>query len=103
MRIINIIKPNPLHITQFTFRKLPGRIEAGIWQPYWMTGSETSIKLFKEMHITCTASGKRMEVLRDFDKEFPTRYGITRGSTEEDRAPENCPFFINTRDRETIV
>ena len=33
MRIINIIKPNPLHITQFTFRKLPGMIEAGIWQP----------------------------------------------------------------------
>ena len=33
MRIMNIIKPNPLHITQFTFRKLPGKIEASIWRP----------------------------------------------------------------------
>ena len=62
---------------------------------YWMTVYETSIKLFEEMDITCTAFGKRMEILRDFSPHFLTRYSITRGSTEKDRAPENSPFFIN--------
>ena len=84
-------------------KQLIARRVRRVYYLYWMTGSETSIKLFEEMHITCTAFGKRMEVLRDFDKEFPRRYGITRGSTEEKTDPENCPFFINKRDRETIV
>ena len=70
---------------------------------YWMTGSETSIKLFEEMDITCTAFGKRMEVLRDFSTDFLTRHSITRGNTEEDKTPENSPCFINLRDRGTIA
>ena len=70
---------------------------------YWMAGYETSIKLFEEMDITCTAFGKRMEVLRDFSPHFLTRHSITRGSTEKDRAPENSPFFITSRDKETIA
>ena len=52
------------------------------------------------MDITCTAFGKRMEVLRDFSPHFLTRHSITRGSTEKDRALENSPFLINSRDKE---
>lgn len=44
MRIMNIIKPNPLHITQFTFRKLPGKIEASIW----MIQDESLLKIYCE-------------------------------------------------------
>ena len=55
------------------------------------------------MDITCTAFGKRMEVLRDFSPHFLTRHSITRGSTEKDRTPENSPFLINSRDKETIA
>ena len=40
------------------------------------------------MDITCSAFGKRMEVLRDFSKDFLTRHSITRGSTEEEKNPE---------------
>ena len=84
-------------------KQLIARRVRRVYYLYWMTACETSIKLFKEMDITCSAFGKRMEVLRDFSPDFLTRHSITRGSTEEDRAPENCPFFINTRDRETIA
>ena len=84
-------------------KQLIARRVRRVYYLYWTTGSETSIKLFEEMDITCSAFGKRMEVLRDFSPDFLTRHSITRGSTEEDRAPENCPFFINTRDRETIA
>ena len=84
-------------------KQLIARRVRRVYYLYWMTGCDTSIKLFKEMDITCSAFGKRMEVLRDFSPDFLTRHSITRGSTEKDRAPENCPFFINTRDRETIA
>ena len=84
-------------------KQLIARRVRRVYYLYWMTGSETSIKLFEEMDITCSAFGKRMEVLRDFSPDFLTRHSIIRGSTEKDRAPENCPFFINTRDRETIA
>lgn len=84
-------------------KQLIARRVRRVYYLYWMTGYETSIKLFEEMDITCSAFGKRMEVLRDFSPDFLTRHSIIRGSTEKDRAPENCPFFINTRDRETIA
>lgn len=84
-------------------KQLIARRVRRVYYLYWMTGCETSIKLFKEMDITCSAFGKRMEVLRDFSPDFLTRHSIIRGSTEKDRAPENCRFFINTRDRETIA
>ena len=66
-------------------KQLIARRVRRVYYMYWMTGSETSIKLFEEMDITCTAFGKRMEVLRDFSKDFLTRHSITRGSTEEDK------------------
>ena len=66
-------------------KQLIARRVRRVYYMYWMTGSETSIKLFQEMDITCTALGKRIEVLRDFSKDFLTRHSITRGSTEEDK------------------
>ena len=84
-------------------KQLIARRVRRVYYLYWMTASETSIKLFEEMDITCSAFGKRMEVLRDFSPDFLTRHSIARGSTEKHRVPENCPFFINTRDRETIA
>jgi len=84
-------------------KQLIARRVRRVYYPYWMTGSETSIKLFEEMDITCTAFGKRMEVLTDFSEDFLERHSITQGSTEKDTAPENSPFFINSRDRETIA
>ena len=84
-------------------KQLIARRVRRVYYLYWMTGSETSIKLFEEMDITCSAFGKRMEVLRDFSPDFLTCHSIIRGSTDKDRAPENCLFFINTRDRETIA
>ena len=83
-------------------KQLIARRVRRVYYMYWMTGSETSIKLFEEMDITCTAFGKRMEVLRDFSKDFLALHSITRGSTEEDKTPENSPCFINLRDRRTI-
>lgn len=84
-------------------KQLIARRVRRVYYLYWMKGSETSIKLFEEMDITCSAFGKRMEVLRDFSPDFLTRHSITRGITEMDRDPENCPFFINRRDREPIA
>ena len=65
-------------------KQLIARRVRRVYYLYWMTACETSIKLFKEMDITCSAFGKRMEVLRDFSPDFLTRHSITRGSTEED-------------------
>ena len=53
MRIINIIKPNPLHITQFTFRKLPGirlKLASGDRDlpDYWMIQDESLLKIYCE-------------------------------------------------------
>ena len=83
-------------------KQLIARRVRRVYYMYWMDNSETSIDLFKEMGITCTAFGKRKEVLKDFSPDFLTRHGITRGSTEKKIAPENCPCFINLKDRETI-
>ena len=84
-------------------KQLIARRVRRVYYMYWMTGSETSIKLFEEMDITCTAFGKRKEVLDDFSDSFPDDYGITQGSTVKERAPEECPFFINARDRNSVA
>ena len=68
-----------------------------------MDNSETSINLFKEMGITCTAFGKRKEVLDDFSDRFLEDYGITREKTVKERVPEDFPSFIKTRDRNPVA
>ena len=63
-------------------KQLIARRVRRVYYLYWMTGCETSMKLFEEMDITCSAFGKRTEVLRDFSPDFLTRHSIIRGSTE---------------------
>ena len=83
-------------------KQLIARRVRRVYYMYWIKKSDTSIKLFEEMDITCIAFGKREEVLKDFSPDFVKRYSITQG-TEKDRAPEDSPFFINSKDRETIA
>ena len=84
-------------------KQLIARRVRRLYYMYWMNNSETSINLSKEMGITCTAFGKRKEVLDDFSDSLLEYYGITQGSTVKERAPEDCPSFINTRDRNSVA
>lgn len=86
-------------------KQLIARRIGRVYYMYWMEHSDSSIELFREFDITCIpfTSEKRQEVLKEFSPTFLKDHGITRGSTEEERAPEDCPFFINSRDSEPIA
>ena len=84
-------------------KQLIARRVRRVYYMYWMDKYETSIDLFRKMGITCTAFGKRKKVLDDFSDNFLEDYGITEGSTVEEKVPEDCLSFINSRDRETIA
>ena len=84
-------------------KQLIARRVRRVYYMYWMDKSETSIDLFRKMGITCTAFGKRKKVLDDFSDTFLEDYGITKWSTVEEKVPEDCLSFINSRDRETIA
>lgn len=65
---------------------------------FWMTGAETTIKLFKKFDITCIAFDKRDLVLQDFSQSFLEDHGIVKGSTDKETPPEQCPRFLDSRD-----
>lgn len=86
-------------------KQLIARRVGRVYYMYWMENSDSSIELFREFNITCIpfTSEKREEVLKEFSPSFLKDHGITRGSTEKERAPEDYPFFINSRDSEPIA
>ena len=80
-------------------KQLIARRVRRVYYMYWMDNSKKSIDLFKKMDITCTAFGKRKQVLDDFSESFLDDHGITRESTVKEKHPKDSLSFINSRDR----
>ena len=76
-------------------------IERGIGRVlylFWLEGCESTIELFKSRDITCTAFGRRDLILEDFNLEVLTTRGINRGGTNTEKPPEECPYFLSSKD-----
>ena len=79
-------------------KQLIARRVRRVYYLYWMTGSETSIKLFEEMDITCSAFGKRMEVLRDFQISLHAIASHEEALTRTE--PQKTVFSLLTQETE---